>query len=80
MTSDQLRGKTLRFSYPKESVPWHYRDEKGQWTGLMHRFFEDLALRGQFQIEYVEPNAYSYSMKSAPESSEKSYQVDNDWD
>ncbi|CAD7936049.1 unnamed protein product, partial [Amoebophrya sp. A25] len=63
VTVDVLRGRTLRFTYPKESKPWHYRHPStGQWTGLMHRFFEELAQRGGFLLQYVPRNDYSLSL------------------
>lgn len=80
VTEDALRGRTLRYSYPKELYPWHVRDSNGEWTGLSHRFFVALAERGRFNIEYVEPNNYSYSLMEAGKKNTTPYQIDNAWD
>ena len=59
-TKGALQGEVLRFAYPKESSPWHWRKANGEWDGMMHRFFKRVAAEAGFSI--VERNISEYSL------------------
>lgn len=59
--SNSLKGKVLRFAYPMEMKPWHYKVD-GHWTGVMHRFFESVQARAGFVLAERNVSAKSRSM------------------
>ena len=67
VTETTLRNRTLRFAYPAEMNPWHWRayqpdTGRWEWDGMMHRFFVRIAIQAGFSI--VERNLSSYSLAS----------------
>ena len=66
VSSGELQGKTLRFAYPKESSPWHWKtwnaaEQRYEWDGMMHKFFMRISASAGFQVEERNLSAYSLS-------------------
>ncbi|CAD7935718.1 unnamed protein product [Amoebophrya sp. A120] len=53
VVSTGLQGRTLRFAFPAESKPWHWRDSTGRWTGLMADYLRAISIEGGFSLREV---------------------------
>lgn len=65
VTARTLRNRTLRYAYPADSRPWHFRvwnpvAEQWEWDGMMHKYFLRIANLAGFHVE--ERNLSDYSV------------------
>jgi len=63
-----LRGKKLRWAFPKSSHPWHFKLPNGQWDGVMWHWLMLLQQHAEFELE--EHNVSQSSLNLYP----------NNWD